>query len=198
MHAYNEIACPRRFLMNVFVIFEIAPLLLMGLALGMDVFSVSLGIGMQPISFRRIVWIGFVFGFFHMIMLLCGIVFGHVFIQEIHVIANLIGGLLLIGLGTHMIFSTMVKDNPPSTVPFGIGVFILALTVSIDSFTVGFSIGIVGMKVVGMLLFVGLISMMLAWMGMVIGKKVSRYLGVYSEILGGSILIALGLHIVFS
>ncbi len=170
----------------------------MGLALGMDVFSVSLGLGMQPISVKRILWIGFVFGFFHMFMLFCGIVFGHVFIQEIHLIANLLGGLLLIGLGAHMIFSTMIKDKQPSTAPFGIGVFILALSVSIDSFTVGFSIGIVGMQVVGMLLFIGLLSMILAWTGMVVGKKVSHYLGVYSELLGGSILCAFGLYIVFS
>lgn len=184
--------------MNVFAVFEIAPLLLMGLALGMDVFSVSLGLGMQPISIRRIGWIGFVFGFFHMVMLLCGIAFGHMFIHEIHFIANLIGGLLLIGLGTHMIFSTLVKDDSTSMAPFGIGVFILALSVSIDSFAVGFSIGLVGMQVVGIALFIGLISMLLSWTGMVVGKKVSRYLGVYSEILGGSILCALGLYIVFS
>src|SRR5699024_12483450 len=97
--------------MDVLQLSDVVTFLFMGLALGMDVFSVSLGIGMNAIPFRKMVWIGTVFGIFHMIMPFVGVVFGHILSSEIHIVADLIGGLLLVGLGTHMIFSAMRIDK---------------------------------------------------------------------------------------
>lgn len=176
----------------------IVPLLFMGLALGMDVFSVSLGLGMQAISFKKMIWIGVVFGAFHMIMPFIGIVFGHMLSREVHLIANLIGGLILVGLGTHMVFSSMRKESSRLIDPMGMGLFIIALTVSLDSFTVGISLGIVGTNAVSVLVFFGVLTMVLAWIGIAIGEKVNRWLGAYSELLGGSILCSFGLYIIFT
>lgn len=184
--------------MDVLQLSDVVPFLFMGLALGMDVFSVSLGIGMNAIPFRKMVWIGTVFGIFHMIMPFVGVVFGHILSSEIHIVADLIGGLLLVGLGTHMIFSAMRIETIASIPSMGIGLFILGLTVSLDSFTVGVSLGIVGLNLIWVLLFIGILSMTLAWIGMLIGKKVNRFLGIYSEILGGSILCSFGLYIIFT
>lgn len=176
----------------------VCPFLFMGLALGMDVFSVSLSLGMNSVPFRQMIWIGIVFGIFHIIMPFAGVVFGHILSQEIYMIADLIGGLLLVGLGTHMIFSSMQLKTAATIPSMGLGVFILALSVSIDSFTFGISLGMVGANLIWLLLFIGFLSMFLAWFGMLIGKRVNKLLGVYSEILGGSVLCSFGLYIIFT
>ncbi len=184
--------------MDVSQLAGVVPFLFMGLALGMDVFSVSLGLGMNAVPFRKMVWIGIVFGIFHIIMPFSGVIFGHILSSEFHFVADVVGGLLLVGLGAHMVFSAMRLEDISSTPSMGIGLFILALTVSLDSFTVGISLGIVGLNLIWILLFIGILSMSLAWFGMLIGKKVNRFLGVYSEILGGSILCSFGLYIIFT
>lgn len=176
----------------------VTPFVFMGLALGMDVFSVSLGLGMNAIPFRQMLWISIVFGVFHIIMPFSGVVFGHILSKEIHLIADLVGGLLLVGLGAHMIFSAMRLKRVSETPSMGIGLYFLALTVSLDSFTVGISLGMVGMNLIWILLFIGLLSMFLAWLGMLIGKRVNRLLGAYSELLGGSILCSFGIYIIFT
>lgn len=184
--------------MDVSQLSSVVPFIFMGLALGMDVFSVSLGLGMNAIPFRQMAWISVVFGVFHIVMPFSGVVFGHILSKEIHLMADLVGGLLLVGLGTHMIFSATRLKAVSEAPPLGIGLFILALTVSLDGFTVGISLGMVGMNLLWVLLFIGFLSMFLAWLGMLIGARVNRLLGAYSELLGGSILCSFGIYIIFT
>src|SRR5699024_961383 len=177
---------------------HIAPFLIMGIALGMDVFSVSLGLGMNDISLRQMVWVGIVFGSIHIVMPFIGMFFGNILSQEIHMLTDLIGGLILVGIGTHMFFSAMHPERFTSVPSMGIGLLILALTVSIDSFSIGISFGMVGMNVIWIILYIGCLSTCLAWIGMLIGKKATTFLGAYSELLGGSILVSFGIYIIFT
>ena len=68
---------------------------------------------------------------------------------------------------------------------------------SIYSFTVGLSLCISGVKTALTLFLFGFVSMILTWIGMLLGRKVRGFLGSYSEILGGSILCGFGLNIIF-
>lgn len=179
-------------------VMHVAPFLIMGIALGMDVFSVSLGLGMNGIPLRKMIWVGIVFGLFHMVMPFFGMVFGNMLSQEIHMLADVIGGLILVGIGAHMFFSAMIPEKFTTVPSMGIGLLFLALTVSIDSFSVGISFGIVGMNVIWLILYIGCLSSCLAWIGMFIGKKAITFLGAYSELLGGSILISFGMYIIFT
>ncbi|MGQ0453785.1 hypothetical protein ACT4UM_16115, partial [Bacillus sp. SS-TM] len=47
---------------------QLIPLIIMAFALGMDAFSVSLGMGMMPLKLRQILYIGMTIGIFHIIM----------------------------------------------------------------------------------------------------------------------------------
>ena len=47
---------------------ELLTLSIMAFALGMDAFSVGLGMGMIQLRFRQILYIGLVIGIFHMFM----------------------------------------------------------------------------------------------------------------------------------
>ncbi|SHG89728.1 manganese efflux pump MntP [Ornithinibacillus halophilus] len=176
---------------------EVVSLLFMAIALGMDAFSVSLGIGMQKIRLKRIAFIGIVIGIFHVIMPFIGIVLGQAISSSIGSLTTLLGGLLLVGIGSQMVFSAFNHEVPQVIKTTGIGLLFFAISVSIDSFSVGLGLGLSGVKIALVLILFGAASTILTWLGMIIGRKVRGLLGVYSEILGGSILFAFGLYIIF-
>lgn len=177
---------------------EVVSLVFMAFALGMDAFSVSLGMGMQLIRLKRIAFIGIVIGVFHIIMPFIGIMLGKAISGQIGHITIFIGSLLLIVIGLQMFFSAFNHDVKKIIQPTGFGLILFALSVSFDSFSVGLSLGMSGVKVFVALFLFGGVSMVLTWAGMILGKKVHGYLGAYSEMLGGSILCVFGLFLLFT
>ncbi len=183
--------------MSVYQIGEIVSLLFMALALGMDAFSVSLGMGMQQVRLKRIALIGIIIGLFHIIMPFVGIILGQAISTQIGEFTTLAGGLLLVGIGAQMVFSAFNHGTKKIVQPVGIGLLFFAISVSLDSFSVGLSLGMSEVKTMIALMLFGVVSTVLTWAGMMLGKKVHGLLGVYSEILGGSILCGFGLNILF-
>jgi manganese efflux pump family protein len=177
---------------------EIVTLFLMAFALGMDAFSVSLGMGLVRLRWKQIFDIGIYIGIFHMIMPLIGIVLGKVLSEKFGLVAMYIGGCLLTLLGVQMIYSSFKRDESPFIAPAGIGLFLFALSVSLDSFSVGLSLGIYGAEVLLTVIMFGFMSMVLTWSGLLIGKRVQDWFGTYSEAFGGSILLVFGLKLLFS
>jgi len=177
---------------------EITSILFMAIALSMDSFSLSLGMGMKKLRLKRIAVIGFIFGIFHILIPFIGIIVGKVLSTQIGHYATLAGGLLLVGIGSHMIFSAFSKNDLEKVLhPYGFGLFLLAFSVSIDSFPVGLSLGISGVKTVLVLSFFGIVCTITTLTGLLIGRKVRGLFGAYSEILGGSILVVFGLKVIF-
>lgn len=176
---------------------EFISILFLALALGMDAFSVGLGLGMQRLRLKRIALIGIVVGIFHILMPFIGILIGKFISEGIGQITILLGGLLLVGIGAQMLFSAFNHELKKVIQPIGTGLLLLSFSISIDSFSVGLGLGMSGVKTALVLFMFGAASMVLSWIGMLLGKKVRGLLGAYSEILGGSILIAFGLKIIF-
>lgn len=176
---------------------EIISLCFMAIALSMDAFSISLGMGMQEFRLKRIAIIGIIFGLFHIIMPFLGIMLGKAIFSQLGHFAVLASGLLLVGIGLQMILSAINYNFTKVIQPVGVGLFVLAFTVSLDSFSVGLSLGMSGVKTTVVLFTFGFFSTWLTWLGMMLGRKVRGVLGVYSEILGGSILMAFGLYFLF-
>ena len=176
---------------------EFISILMMAVAIGMDAFSISLGLGMREIRLKRIAFVGIVIGLFHIIMPFLGIVVGKLISEQIGDWTTLAGGLLLFGIGAHMLFSAFNHEYAKVVQTAGFGLLILALSVSIDSFSVGLSLGLSGVKTALTLILFGASSMILTWAGMFLGRKVHGLIGAYSELLGGSILCGFGLYIMF-
>jgi len=78
---------------------NLTSLVLMAIAVGMDVFSVSLGLGMQQLRLKRIAFIGVVFGIFHIIFPLIGMILGTFISHQVGHFATLAAGLLLFFIG---------------------------------------------------------------------------------------------------
>ncbi|WP_175637785.1 manganese efflux pump MntP [Metabacillus schmidteae] len=174
---------------------ELLTLLIMALALGMDAFSVGLGMGLIRLRFRQILYIGITIGIFHIWMPLVGMLIGRLLSDTFGTIATLLGGTLLILLGIQMVFVSFKKDEDPLITPVGFGLIVFALSVSLDSFSVGLSLGIYGAKTFLTVAIFGLVSMVLTWLGLLVGKRVQNWLGSYSEALGGTILLAFGIKL---
>jgi manganese efflux pump family protein len=174
---------------------EILTLFFMAFALGMDAFSIGLGMGMVKLRYKQIFKVGITIGIFHMMMPLCGMFLGRMLSDHFGNIAAFIGGLLLLVLGIQMIIASFREDKDMLVTPMGIGLIIFAISVSLDSFSVGLSLGIFGTRTFLTIMMFGLMSMILTWVGLIVGKKVQGWLGSYSEALGGCILLAFGLKI---
>ncbi|GAJ38414.1 manganese efflux pump MntP [Saccharococcus caldoxylosilyticus] len=177
---------------------EIIALSMMAFALGMDAFSVALGMGLLRLRLKQIFYIGVMIGLFHILMPMFGMIVGRFLSRQFGSIASYIGGALLLLLGIQMIAASFKKEGDASASPKGIGLIFFAFSVSLDSFSVGLSLGIFGARTMLTILLFGFFSMVLTWMGLMLGRHFQQWLGAYGEALGGSILLAFGLKLLFS
>ncbi|TCP20247.1 putative Mn2+ efflux pump MntP [Scopulibacillus darangshiensis] len=178
------------------IVGQVVTLSIMAIALGMDAFSVGMGMGLLQLRLKQIAKIGVVIGLFHVIMPLLGMIIGMFLSHHFGRIAAMAGGVLLLLLGAQMIFSSIHQsDDHPMVRPVGVGLLIFAISVSLDSFSVGLSLGIYGAKVLLTILLFGFASMFLTWLGLLIGRKAQQFLGRYSGLLGGLILFTFGLKL---
>lgn len=179
-------------------IYELSSLIFLAFAISMDAFSVSLSYGLHKPRLKQILKMGLLIGIFHMILPFIGIVLGHVISTKLGYFTSIISGVLLTGIGLHMFFSAFNShvDKPPSKA--NLALVSLAFIVSLDSFSIGLSLGMTGAKIIMTLILFGFVSMLMTWIGLLLGRKMNRYIGVYGEILGSSILVSFGLHILFN
>ncbi len=160
----------------------------------MDAFSLGIGIGLKGIRLLDILKISLVIAVFHILMPLTGMVMGHYFSSLFGHVATFIGGGLLVLLGSHMVYSSLRGEQAQSfdhTTLWGLLLF--ALSVSIDSFSVGVSLGLFATDVVLTVLLFGTFGGVMSILGLLLGRRVSRLAGEYGEALGGVILFAFGL-----
>ncbi|QAS53296.1 manganese efflux pump MntP [Halobacillus litoralis] len=176
---------------------QLTSLILLSIALGLDAFSVSLGMGLQAVRLKHAFVAGIVIGVFHIFMPGLGILLGKWLSVSASEWATLAGGVMLFGLGAYAVFASFTEKHSFSYRMTGVGIWLFALSVSIDSFPVGFSIGLREAEVWIYVLSFGVFSMVLTWAGFIIGRRAGSLLGTYSELLGGSILCALGLNAIF-
>lgn len=177
---------------------QLLTLVIMAVALGMDAFSVGLGMGMKGIPGWDIIRISFVVGIFHMIMPLIGIAAGQYLGELLGEIAILTGGGLLVLLGLHMVYSSLQGEEVTSINHRSVGgVLLFGVGVSIDSFSVGISLGIFSAERFLAIILFGIFGIAMSMLGLGLGSKVHSWIGEYGEALGGAILLALGMKFLF-
>ncbi|MBP1992577.1 manganese efflux pump MntP [Paenibacillus eucommiae] len=169
-------------------------ILIMAIALGMDAFSIGIGIGMRGIRLRDVLKISIVVGLFHILMPLMGMFMGQYVSSLLGNVATAMGGLLLILLGCHMIYSSFRGGNVPSFDHRTFwGLLIFSLSVSIDSFSVGVSLGMFATDIMLTMLLFGAFGGLLSIAGLMLGRHMGSWIGDYGEAIGGIILLAFGL-----
>ncbi|PKR77735.1 hypothetical protein CEY16_07330 [Halalkalibacillus sediminis] len=172
------------------------PFILLALAVGMDAFSVSLSIGFMKKNMRPLVLFIALVGAFHVLMPFLGMTIGHMLSHKLGVIAQIVGGWMLIIIGAQMIVATVLEKNMLDQVRLA-GLILIAFTVSLDSFSVGLSIGMFGVNQFAIIMMFGIVSMILAGAGIYLAKKGRFLFGKYSEAFGGAVLLVLGLQMIY-
>ncbi|MBB3110592.1 putative Mn2+ efflux pump MntP [Paenibacillus phyllosphaerae] len=173
---------------------QMLTLIIMAVALGMDAFSLGIGIGLKGIRLLDIIKLSFIIGVFHIIMPLLGIFTGQYVSTLLGGVATTVAGALLLLLGGHMIYSSLRGEDAPSFNHRSLfGLLVFALSVSIDSFSVGISLGMFATDVLLTVLLFGFFGGLMSVLGLLLGRKVSKGLGEYGEACGGVILFTFGL-----
>lgn len=174
-------------------------IVILAIALGMDALSASLGFAQQKIRKNDVILLGITVGIMHVIMPLLGMTVGKYFSEIFGQIASTFSGLLLIFLGARMVIS-LVKgndDREEEAAPLGMGIVLFALGVSLDSFSVGLSLGLIGgAEVAFTLTMFGIVAALMTWLGLILGRIFHNALGKYSEAIGAGILIIFGVRII--
>lgn len=191
-------------------------LLVLSTALGMDLFSVAVPIGMNKVRLRMIFWSALVFAAFHIVMILTGYYAGHWLggmVEEISVChigwhvasvqdcASIAGAMILAGLGFYMIKTnlTAVDAYMPVAHPLqGMALMVLATSVSVDALAAGLSLGMMDVDLVKLSAILGGVIFVISIVGLGLGRRLGRYIGERAELVGGSVLVVLAGHVLYT
>jgi len=172
---------------------QLLTVLVIAVALGMDAFSLGIGIGLKGIRKLDILKLSFVIALFHVLMPLAGMYTGQYVSTLLGDVATKAGGALLLLLGGHMVYSSLRGEGAQSFDHRTFwGMLVFALSVSIDSFSVGVSLGMFATDILLTVMLFGLLGGLMSILGLMLGRRVSRGLGEYGEACGGVILFAFG------
>jgi len=169
-------------------------ILLIAVALGMDAFSLCVGIGMKGIRLLHVAKISVAIAAFHVVMPLVGLFMGQYVSTLLGDVAVMIGGGLLVILGAHMIYSSLRGEDVPSFNTGSLfGLLAFALSVSVDSLSVGVSLGMFATDLILTVLLFGAMGGLLSVVGLLVGRRVGQMIGEYGETFGGAVLLLFGI-----
>jgi putative Mn2+ efflux pump MntP len=191
-------------------------LFVLSVALGTDLFSVAIPIGMHRVRLRVILKAAMVFAVFHIVLILTGYHVGHWLGTVVENVGNyhidypdiamqnwasVLGALVLAGLGIYMIKGNLADkhmDNAKCHPLQGVTLLMLALSVSIDALAAGFSMGMMDVDLLKLSSILGSVIFIIAVLGLGLGRRVGRFVGNRAELVGGAVLIVLGLNILWT
>lgn len=191
-------------------------LFVLSAALGTDLFSVAVPIGMNPVRLRVILRSAIVFALFHIIMILAGYHAGHWLghmvehvgtyhidwqVAAVQDWASALGALVLAGLGMHMVKENLTCNEADAACGHplkGFTFVMLAASVSIDALAAGFSLGMLDVDLLKLSFILGSVIFIIAIAGLIVGRRVSHCFGSRAELIGGFILMGLGAHLLWT
>lgn len=178
---------------------NILTILFIALGLSMDAFAVSIanGFTIKQLRIDHALRIAVFFGLFQAIMPVIGWSAGIGLRDLIAMIDHWIAFGLLSIIGIKMILeSREIKQEEEGKSPLTIyTLLLLSLATSIDALAVGFSLSLLSISIISPAIIIGLVTFLLSFAGVFIGKKFGHFLESKIEMAGGIILIAIGVKI---
>lgn len=179
-----------------------ATIILVAFALAMDAFAVSIasGVTIKRLKIRHALTIAGWFGVFQALMPLLGWLGGvklHSFTARIdHWVAF---GLLFF-IGCKMIYESFkIEEIEKKNNPLDVHVlFMLSVATSIDAFAAGISFAFLRVSILLPILVIGLITFLVSFAGVWIGKRSGHFFEKKMEMIGGLLLIGIGIKILIT
>lgn len=172
---------------------ELVSILLIGISLSMDTFSLSLSLGSLVKENIYLKFFPFLVGIFHFFMPIIGNLIGMQIIKTFDIASNIILGLILIFLGINLAIHYFKDEEIKIDLKF-LSIILLAFSVSLDSFSVGIGINNLTTKYFLSSLIFSICSFSFTVMGIIIGKYSNKYIGKYANLLGIILLLVLGIY----
>ena len=168
-----------------------------GIGLAMDAFAVSIckGLSMKKINYKKAEIVGLYFGVFQAGMVLIGDLLGNSFEEFIKNIDHWVAFFLLVCIGINMIREVFQKEESYNDDVSFKTMVPLALATSIDALACGITFACLSIKIAMPSITIGIITFVLSFIGVAIGKKFGNKFKTKAQILGGAILILLGIKI---
>ena len=182
-------------------IFEMSfvEILLIGIGLSMDAFSVSIckGLTTKRFSWKMALSCGLWFGFFQALMPVIGYFLGAQFQQYIEAYDHWIAFGLLVLIGANMFREAIWgsdDQNNNGALDFKT-MLLLAIATSIDALAVGVSFACIQVKLWSSVLIIGVTTFVFSVAGVKIGNAFGSKFEKSAGVVGGIILILIGLKI---
>jgi putative Mn2+ efflux pump MntP len=181
--------------MNLITIIVIA------IGLAMDSFAVSIVSGStnKQLKVRQALLMAIFFGGFQLFMPLVGSLAGLGLKEYIAGYDHWVAFGLLAAVGGKMIYESFrVKSASKNLNLSNIFVLlVLSVATSIDALAVGVTISLITATVARAVIIIGLVTFMMSYLGVFIGKKFGHFFESRVEAVGGAVLIGIGLKILF-
>ncbi|SMC27586.1 Putative Mn2+ efflux pump MntP [Desulfacinum hydrothermale DSM 13146] len=174
--------------------------LLVAVALGCDAFAVGLGVGTRFCTPRHIFRLSFHFGFFQFAMPLLGWALGSTLVGVARTWGPWLACAILLFIGSKMAYENLrgedADDMACSDPTRGMSLVVLSIATSLDALGVGFSFGLLGRRLLGAAVCIGVTAGLMTWAAMRIGSRLSALWGRRMGVVGGVLLMAIALKFI--
>jgi putative Mn2+ efflux pump MntP len=181
---------------------DIYSLLLVAVGLAMDAFSVATvtGFNHKDISIGEASKMSLSFGAFHVFMPLLGWYAGSTVVLIISKYDHWVAFLLLLFVGGRMIYEAFGEGVAAERLASlrNMDILLFSVAVSIDAVAVGLSFYLEKIRILVPALATGVVTALFTIAGIGIGNQTGQIVGKWSQVLGGTILILIGLRIVLT
>jgi len=178
---------------------ELITIIIIAIGLAMDAFVVSIvsGGAYKQLHVRHALRMAIFFGVFQAFMPLIGSLAGLSLKQCIQDFDHWVAFALLAAVGGKMIYESFkikpVEENPDPSNIFVL--LVLSVATSIDALAIGFTLSLITSSIIVAVTIIGLITFVLSYAGVLIGKKFGHFFENKIEAFGGIVLIGIGVKI---
>jgi len=171
-------------------------LLLLGFALSLDSFRVSLGLGTLKLSRLRQLQIVIAFGVCDAVAPLIGLLIGKSLLEFVGPWVEHIGPLLLCAYGVYVIYIAKRCAGTETGETDRWMVLGLPLSLSLDNLIAGTTLGMIGFPILLSVTIIGVMSALLSLAGLRLGRTAVNLLRFRADLIGGVVLIFIALTFV--
>lgn len=158
-------------------------------------FAVSVGVGMKGTDRWVKIRIGAAFATAEVTMTVLGVVLGQVAGRFLGDAAGYLGFTALVGVGAYMIYEALhgTEEGGGFDLSRGFGLVLGALSISLDSLGIGFSILYIGVPLGISLVFIGVASIISTTLGLALGRRLGVVAEEQAALWAGVVLILTGI-----
>lgn len=167
-------------------------ILLIAISLSMDAFSVAIIYGTLHFNRNKILIISILTGLFHFLMPIIGYFLGKQIFNKLPISPSFLAGMIFLILAVQMLLSLDKKEEIIEFIGI-ISFFLFAFSVSIDSFSIGISLGAITNNLLLATTIFSVTSFIFTYIGFKLGNRLKEVYGRYATLVSSLVLLALSI-----